>query len=164
MDYKNISVNIGEMKLAKDPKQILVAHGLGSCVAVVCYCPISKIGGMIHIILPELNSAAISGELPTKYANCGVPLLIEEMVKAGAKKFALKVKIAGGAKMLASVGVGTMFNIGEKNVISSKKILETLGVRIVAEDTGGTSGRTIRLYVDSGKVTIKSTGQEERML
>jgi len=65
-----LNVGIGEIAVLDKPGKI-GAIGLGSCVAVAMYDPIAKVGGMVHVLLPD--SRGQKTELPGKFANTGVP-------------------------------------------------------------------------------------------
>lgn len=90
----------------------------------------------------------------TKFADLGVKVLLDAMLKEGARKQSLWAKIAGGAKMFPNKSdvVGT---VGERNIAACKKSIQELGVRLVAEDVGGTKGRTVELNTTTGDLKIK---------
>lgn len=157
------SVGLGEWHVSSDPSVTIAAIGLGSCVGVVAYDPVSKVGGMIHIVLPDSGGNS-DADSKTKFADQGLPVLFDGMCRQGAKKERLVVKIGGGAQMLAHVGVSMSFNIGERNVEAVRKILKEMGLVIRGENVGGTSGRTVRLYLDTGRITVRTVGSEEKDL
>ncbi len=70
-----VTVGVGDLKIARSPKSIKTS--LGSCVGVVLYDNIQKVGGMLHLMLPKCNDRA--GK-PAKYADTGIPLLLDLMV------------------------------------------------------------------------------------
>ncbi len=150
-----IIIGIGEYAVASTPT-ILVTLGLGSCVGVCIRDKRSKIGGMIHVMLPETNSA--TGKL-SKYAKPGIELMVNEIVKKGASKRELEAKIAGGAAMFQSKG----FDIGKRNVQKVKEVLLSLGIPIVAEDTGKNRARSIEFHLDTGELFIKKVGGKEKI-
>jgi chemotaxis protein CheD len=84
----------------------------------------------------------------------GAPLLINRMVKQGSERSNLILKIAGGAKMFAIPG-NSQLDIGQKNIAEIKATLNRENVPLCGADVGGTLGRTVHLYVDTGKVEIK---------
>ena len=73
----NIAVGLGEIKISDDPNTVLVAFGLGSCVGVGIYDSKSNIGGMLHAVLPSATTN--NNEVPSKYVDTGIPMLIEEL-------------------------------------------------------------------------------------
>lgn len=159
------AVSIGEMVVSNKPNDILVAYGLGSCVAVCMYDAQARVGGMIHSLLP---TSKLNGSSPNttvaKFVDHGVPLLLETVLGKGASRSRLVVHLCGGAQMLAAPGFSDALNIGKRNVETAEKLLAGLGFRIRAQSTGGHAGRTVRLYIVDGKITVKTLGQDEKVL
>ena len=82
------SVPIGEIATSDSAKDVLVAYGLGSCVAVCLYDPVARVGGMLHALLPDAPGGASSenGRDPlsaARFVDRGAPLLIETLLKLG---------------------------------------------------------------------------------
>jgi len=159
MTDSSIKVKMAEYGVAESPDQ-LVTIGLGSCVGITLYDKYKKIGGMVHIMLPENRK----GLKPAKYADTGIPLLIEELEKLGAKKNHMIAKIAGGAKMFSVTSKDSSLNVGERNVIKVKEVLKDLGIRIIGEDTGANYGRTMKFFTDNGSVLITSHKTDDKEL
>lgn len=159
---KTIVVGLGEMKVSNDTSAILTCLGLGSCVGVCAYDPISKVGGMAHVVLP--SSEGRSAKLSAKYADMAVPMLFEAMKELGSHKSRLIVKLIGGAELSAAPGLDNSFQIGDKNQEVIKIKLAEEGVKWAAEDLGDSYGRTVRLYLDSGKVLVSAAGRETKEL
>ena len=86
------------------------------------------------------------------------------MEKAGALRSRLQVRIAGGANMLSAPGAKQAFNIGERNVAQTRVMLDSLRLRLLAEDVGGSVGRTVRLFAADGRMTVKALGSQEKAL
>lgn len=147
-------VGMGEIVVTASPDAVLSCIGLGSCVAVCAYDRLVKVGGMAHVVLPQHNG--LPGSNYAKYADTAVPLLLEEMNKKGGVKSRLIVKIAGGAQMTVAPGLRDTFKTGEKNLAQIMLVLQREKIALAVADTGGNLGRTVRLYVDTGKVTVKT--------
>lgn len=156
---KELKIKMAEFAVSKSP-DVLVTYGLGSCLGIVLYDQSAKIGGLIHIMLPKNNSSNNSA----KYADTGIPLLIDKMTAAGARKRRLKAKIIGGAQMFNFGSEKTISNIGKRNIKKSKEVLKKLRIKIVAEDVGEDFGRTMRFYIDDGKVKITSYKRDELII
>lgn len=152
------------MAVSANPDEILVAHGLGSCVAICLYDPLTQVGGLLHALLatPVLNHKPINQ--PTKYVDRGIPCLIEALADLGANPTRLVACLAGGARVLAAPGFEDSFNIGQLNVQTAKTILRSARLKIRAEATGGHKGRTVKLYLANGQVSVRMSGQPEQML
>ena len=159
-----IRVGMAEAKTGQ-PGDKLQALGLGSCVGVLCYDRQTRSAGMVHVMLP--NSEVGRGNLgqPGKFADTGIPLLIDMVERAGAVKSRLVVKIAGGAEMFSFAGSDApRLAIGQRNIAAVKQQLASFGLRVSAEDVGGNSGRTFEFDVDTQTATIKILGKEEKLL
>ena len=157
-----IMVGLGEVKISKDPESVLGCLGLGSCVAISVFDPVVKIGGMAHVVLPASHGKG--GASAARYADVAVPLLIETLRKRGAVDSRLVIKLAGGAQMSLAPGMGTAFKIGDDNVAAVRSALAVEGLQPKAVETGGHKGRTVRLFIETGKTMVASAGQERREL
>ena len=155
------AVSIGEIVISKDSDDILVSYGLGSCVAICLYDPITKVGGMLHALLPSSPKENGRNTLPSKFVDQGIPLLVKSIESLGVSSKSMIVKLCGGAHMLSSPGFNDVLNIGKRNVAVATETLQRQGFQISAQDTGGTSGRTVKLYINDGLVTVKTLGQGE---
>jgi chemotaxis protein CheD len=105
-------------------------------------------------MLPSIENARAKDNID-KFADTGIPSLIDTMIEEGAYKHRTTAKIAGGASMF-SFNSKTQLNIGERNVAATKDALKELKIPIVAEDTGQNYGRTIVLDTENGELTVKS--------
>jgi len=157
-----IMVGLGEVKISKDPELVLACLGLGSCVAISVFDPVAKVGGMAHVVLPKSNGK--TGERASRYADVAVPLLFERLKEGGAVESRCVVNIAGGAQMSVALGIGTAFKIGEDNIAAIHAALKAKGLKPKAADTGGRKGRTVRLFIETGKTMVSSAGNESREL
>ncbi|GAX60070.1 chemotaxis protein [Candidatus Scalindua japonica] len=149
-----VTVGVGDLKIAQSPK--VIKTSLGSCVGVVLYDSVQKVGGMLHLMLPNCNER--DGK-PGKYADTGIPLLLDLMVnKAKSKKSVLTAKIFGGAKMFNVSS--EIFDIGKSNIAEAQKILAKYGIRIIASRLGGTKGHQITLDTETGIVQSRIFGEQ----
>ncbi|ADQ05365.1 CheD [Caldicellulosiruptor owensensis OL] len=151
-----IKVGMADLNVTTYPNA-LTTLGLGSCVGVCIYDTKTKAIGMIHIMLPY-SWGVKNNTNPAKFADTGIPLLIEKMEELGVAKKNMVAKLAGGAQMF-EVTRSEFMNIGKRNVEAAKKVLQDLGISIVAEDTGGNYGRTIIFYSEDGRLEIKTIGK-----
>ena len=167
---KNVrSVSIGEIIASNAPDDVLVAYGLGSCVAVCLYDPVARVGGLLHALLPTSAGGVFgdNGRKPissARFVDQGTPMLIESLVELGARRGRMIARLCGGAQVLSALDVVDFLNIGERNVQAAESVLRAEGIRVRAQATGGGIGRTVRLYVADGQVTVKSLGQKEQVL
>lgn len=155
-----VRVKMAEYHVGRSP-DILVTIGLGSCVGIALYDDINKIGGLIHIMLPKSNGG--ENIKPAKYADTGIPLLIEKMVEAGARRENMTAKLAGGAHMFSSSG-DMVIQIGKRNIEAVYRILEEYNIPIIGEDLGKDYGRTMEFYTEDGRVKIRSYKKGEKFI
>lgn len=157
-----VTVGLAELKVI-DGSSVLASFGLGSCVAVAMLDPVRKKGGLAHVMLPE-SRGRDSDLTPGKFADTAVGRLVDELVAIGARPASLKCKIVGGAEMFLALGSSaekpgagsSASRIGARNVEAVKAALEETGVSLVAEDTGGNHGRTVRFDTATGQVEVTS--------
>ncbi|MDF2839666.1 MAG: chemotaxis protein CheD [Clostridia bacterium] len=151
-----IKVGMADLNCTKSPG-VLTTLGLGSCVGVCIYDTYNKVSGMVHVMLPSSQQIKNNSNV-AKFADTGIAKLLEDMQKLGANKNRLVSKIAGGAQMFNFNDSSDIMRIGSRNVTATKEVLQSLNIPIIAEDTGGSHGRTIELYSESGILLIKTIG------
>jgi len=152
-----IRVGMADLNICKAPDAITTL-GLGSCIGLTFYDPVTKIGGLVHYMLPDSTQIKNNTKV-AKFADTGIDELYKQVIAAGANKNRLVAKIAGGAKMFDVGGLSNVGNIGQKNIEAAKENLKRLGVKLIAEDTGLNYGRTVELHCDTGEYVIKSVGK-----
>lgn len=152
-----IKVGMADLKLCKAPDAITTL-GLGSCVGIAIRDPITKIGGLAHIMLPDSTAIQQTSSIP-KFADTGVKELVRIIVAAGGNRARLVAKIAGGAQMFAFQNKNANIAVGERNVEAVKKVLGELKIPILASDTGLNFGRTVEFYPETGEYIIKAVGK-----
>lgn len=154
-------VGMSDLKTSQDPADVLITYSLGSCLGVTAYDPVIHVGGMIHYMLPLSQISPDKAAMrPAMFADTGVPEMLSELLAQGAAKSRLIIKAVGGAQLMDH---HKLFNIGERNFLILRKILWKNNMLIKASDIGGTVSRTVRLELDTGRVTVK-TSQGEREL
>jgi chemotaxis protein CheD len=159
---KELNIGLGEQAISRNPEDVLVAYGLGSCVGVVMIDPGANLAGLLHAVLPRPADGMGNGEYKSsKYVEGGIEGLIAGMVKEGANRSRLVVRIIGGANMLISSGMTRSFDIGTRNIEAAQATLSRLKMPIAASEVGGHVGRTVRVYVANSRVTVRVIGQKE---
>lgn len=153
-----IKVGIAQLDVVKMPNTIRTS-GLGSCVGVVLYDEAKKIAGLVHVMLPDSNLGRGGLINAAKFADTGIEALIDLLKARGAQMCKLKAKIAGGAQMFKFTSDKDSMRIGPRNVEAVKEVLKKNGIPIVAEDTGGSSGRTIEFNPATSKLNIRTVNQ-----
>ncbi len=158
-----IKVGIADLKFATAP-DTLRTSGLGSCVGVIVYDFTKKKAGMAHVMLPDSSLSKKNDFNRFKYADTAVPHLIEQLIASGARKYALKAKIAGGAQMFSFSSTNDTLRIGKRNEEAVKSVLKDYSIPIVSEDVGGSSGRTIEFNLEQGMLNIRTVNLGENKI
>ena len=156
---REIKVGMADLNICVSPDSIITL-GLGSCVGIAIRDPITKIGGLAHIMLPDSTTIRNNSNIP-KFADTGIEELVKQIVRRGADRGRLVAKIAGGAQMFGFQSNSEMVRVGERNVEATKRKLGQLRIPILAEDTGKNFGRTVIFYPETGDFVIRAVGKEE---
>ncbi|MFZ2956587.1 MAG: chemotaxis protein CheD [Candidatus Ozemobacteraceae bacterium] len=150
-------VGMADLRIAQNPN-VLAAYGVGSCVIVVMYDPKSRIGGLVHVMLPDSSGILQEKLNPKKFADTAVPLLFQTLSHAGTYRGSIWAKLVGGAQMFPA-NEDFSNTLGQKNTNAAKKALEKLGVPLLACEIGGTSGRSLELKLNTGVIHVTVLGE-----
>jgi chemotaxis protein CheD len=155
---KTLVVGVAEMVVSNDPSAELVTYSLGSCLGIMIYDAKKKVGGLLHVMLPDSSIDSVKAvNAPYMFVDTGVPRLFHAACNLGALRQNIVIKVAGGAQLLDSQRI---FNIGERNIRNLHALLARNGYAIQAQDVGGLASRTVRLDMASGKISVKPPGTE----
>jgi chemotaxis protein CheD len=149
-----ILVRVADLRVGKGG-DVLLTVGLGSCVAILLYDAVARVGGLAHVLLP---SPALSrpDANPAKFPQTALPRLLELMGKQGAATRRVTARLVGGASMFASLAAPGTIQMGERNAVACRQMLNQHGLALTGEATGGDYGRTVRLWTADGRVEITS--------
>jgi chemotaxis protein CheD len=149
-------VGIGEVAIEAGPGGVIVTHALGSCVAVCIYDPGSRIGGLLHFLLPDskINPARAQAQ-PFAFADAGIPRLFQTAYGRGLNKASCIVKLVGGAEVTGEGSKGSL-GVGKRNALAARNLLWRNGVLVKGEALGGTTARTVTLYLEDGRLEISN--------
>jgi chemotaxis protein CheD len=157
----NLVVGIGDCQVSNDPAISIITYALGSCIAIAIYDPVSRVGGLLHYLLPESKLDPVKAAInPFMFADTGIPELFHRAYALGAVKTRLCVIAAGGAQVSES----ETFQIGKRNHLAMKKILWRAGVLLHHEEVGGSQSRTVRLELQSGRFLMKQAAGPEQQI
>lgn len=152
-------VGVADMKVSNNPSDDVITYSLGSCIGLVIYDPVARVGGILHYMLPESSMDEKKAALkPFMFADTGIPRLFKTAYTLGAKKTRIKIFVAGGAEILDQNG---FFNIGKRNYLALKKMFFKNKVMIDKQDVGGNINRTVRIEIASGDIFLKTSGSKE---
>lgn len=152
-------VPIGEMKIARSPDQLLT-DSLGSCLCLTVYDPVSGFGGLLHAMLPLSKVNLKKAETnPFMFVDTGIQALFEQLAAQEnvAPKHNWLVKAIGCGNLM---GHKAVFKIGERNYRVLRERLSNEGIRLKAEEIGGTVSRAVRLDLAIGQTIVCSNGVE----
>jgi chemotaxis protein CheD len=154
-------VGVADCQCSNKPGAIITTFALGSCLGITAYDPSSKVGGMLHAMLPTI--AAHHGRDPNKvmFVDSGIRELVSGVQKLGANPRLLQFKVFGGAKVLQA---DAYFNIGGKNIQMMRDLAAQFGLRVVVWEVAGNVNRTIRLHLEDGRVRLRMPSQPETWL
>lgn len=158
-----IKVGMADLNTCKSP-DALITLGLGSCIGIAIRDPLTKVGGLAHIMLPDSTAMKNSGLNIAKFADTGIEELVRQMERMGAVKSRMVAKIAGGATMFQFGTKTDIMQVGERNAIACRETLKKLGIPLLAEDTGKNYGRTVTFYPETGEYHIKAVGKQESII
>lgn len=135
--------------------EVLVTVGLGSCVAIVLYDAVARIGGLAHILLPTPRDGQVPVN-PAKYATTAVPHLVEAMEARGASRRRLRGRLVGGASMFGSLLAQGRLHTGERNILASREALSEAGIPLDGEEVGMEHGRSVYFHPADGRIRVTS--------
>ena len=138
----------------------LVAHGLGSCVAVCLFDPVDRVGGLAHVVLPGTDPA---GRPNARFAGSALPALLQALSAVGgaADAWRYQARLVGGARVLHIGENNGQPRIGDQNVKAMHAVLRHAGVIVVGEAVGGGQGRTVWFDPrDGGRVKVRGVDGE----
>ncbi len=134
----------GEFFVADDPG-VMVTTILGSCVAACIRDPMAGVGGINHFLLPGSTERGKSAEAERMGVHL-MELLVNGLLKAGARRERLEAKLFGGARTVRAHS-----DIGRHNVEFAERFLRDEGIAYVGGSTGGLQGRRIQYWPVSGR-------------
>lgn len=137
-------------------KDMMIVTVLGSCVSACLRDRVNGVGGMNHFMLPDSGDADGPVSASTRYGTYAMEVLINELLKAGARRENLEAKVFGGGNVLRGL---TVMNVGERNARFVREYLHAESIRIVAEDLNDIHPRKVYFFPRSGKVLVRKLRQ-----
>ena len=137
-------------------KDMLIVTVLGSCVAACIRDRVSGVGGMNHFMLPDGGDADSPVSASMRSGTYAMEVLINDLLKAGARRENLEAKVFGGGNVLRGF---IAINVGERNAQFVRDYLRAENIRIVAEDLNDIHPRKVYFFPRTGKVLVKKLKQ-----
>jgi len=143
-------------------KDMVLTTVLGSCVSACVRDTTAGIGGMNHFMLPnDADQASRDTAAAMRYGAYAMEMLLNELIKAGARRERLEAKVFGGGAVLANM---TMLNIGDRNAEFVLRYLQLEQVRVASQDLRGELPRRINYFPGSGRVTVRKLAKQNDVL
>ena len=142
-------------------RNMVLVTVLGSCVAACVRDKLTGIAGMNHFMLPDNNDGGGPVGLAGRYGTYAMELMINQLLKSGARRANLEAKVFGGGAVLANM---TMLNIGDRNADFVLRYLEMEQVRVTAQDLRGNLPRRVSYFPDSGKVMVRKLRRHDEVV
>lgn len=150
-----ISVSMGKIKITHPP-HLLKTVGLGSCMAVILYDPIARVGSLAHIVLPSFSDS-LDKTNPDKFSDMAIKIMIKKMNELGALVHNIRAQIFGGANMFPEIiASNSDMDIGQRNIRAVKDELQLHNINIIREEVGGSLGRTVLFNTHDGQVEVRT--------
>lgn len=144
--YNAVKILPGEYFVADE--NLVIMTVLGSCIAACIWDSRMRLGGMNHFMLPDGDSADVSG----RYGSYAMELLINELLKLGARRESMQAKIFGGAQVMHTF---TTMNVGERNTKFVIDYLHTERIPVVSDDVLDIHPRKVCFFPVTGKAMVK---------
>ena len=132
----------------------LVTTGLGSCVAIALHARRANVGAMAHVLLPNYALSA-THDMPGKFASTALPTMLRRMRELGATDD-IEARLVGGASMFPALLAAGTVSLGTRNIAAARASCAAHSVEIVAEDVGGSHGRSVYFDVAAGELVVRS--------
>lgn len=162
---KEIIVPVGQQIITRDMRERLKAVRIATSIVVIVYDAQIKIGGMVHMALPDSKMLQKPGDSPALFVDLALPQFIDEMTRCRMSKQTAIVKIVGGSQLFNfGGGSGNVLNIGTRNAITARTILTREGLTVEKTETGSNKPRTAILEMSTGNVQVYHPGETPRYI
>jgi chemotaxis protein CheD len=157
------SVGMGDVHFHKGDA-VFTALGLGSCIGLVMWDPVARVGGMIHVMLPN-HFADKPLDKVGKFADTGIPFMLDKLKTMGASPTRIQVVYAGGAQVFSFPNrKEPKIEVGARNIAAVEQLVKHFGLKVIAKDVGGSNGRTVIFNSSTGAVRVRTLSKGETTL
>jgi chemotaxis protein CheD len=158
---QRVIIGVGDMAVSNNAHVVLSTYALGSCVGVIAYDPLGKVGGILHLMLPDSKiSPDKAVSQPAMFADTGLPRFFSALLGLKGERRRLRLFVAGGASVIAGQDP---FRIGERNSSVTMDYLRQQGGLVRFTDVGGSINRTVHLEMATGTVTLKRPADTQQL-
>ena len=145
--FKTNAVKILPGEYFVSDEGIVIMTVLGSCIAACIWDPQARVGGMNHFMLPDGG-----GDTSGRYGSYAMELLINEMMKLGARRERMQAKVFGGGQVMHTF---TTMNVGERNTQFVLDYLQTERIAVISKDVLDIYPRKVCYFPATGKAMCK---------
>jgi chemotaxis protein CheD len=159
-DLSTIYLKPGEVCFSKSPVKIITI--LGSCVSIIMYSRISRIGAICHAVMPSREMAMAKERIKDafQYVDSSMEWMLSQFEEAGIKREAIEVKIFGGSEIFFDSKKVNGIGVGKKNIEAAIKMIKHKKLKLRAWNIGGNKGRKLIFYTDTGEVLTRFVNKE----
>lgn len=152
--HRKVHVIQGEHAVSRDPN-LAMTTVLGSCVAACIYDAERGVGGMNHFLLAETADGTRMEDEAMRYGAYAMEVLINDLMKLGARREKLEAKLFGGAKLFDSLN-----DVGAANAGFARRFLEDEGIPVTGASLGGRKARRLEFWPASGRARQREVEQQ----
>jgi chemotaxis protein CheD len=147
---------MAEIVVSRTEGDVLIGLGLGSCIGLALVDGGQRAAALAHVVLPAASRHGAAAA--AKFADTAVPAMVLDLERLGIGRSSLGAVLVGGAQMFA---VGGGMDIGSRNEAAVREALKQARIPVIAAMTGGSVGRTMKVYVGERRVSYKEAGGPE---
>jgi chemotaxis protein CheD len=156
-DLPVIYLKSAELHVSDKPSSVMTV--LGSCLSVTMFHRKARVGAICHGLLPKCRERAVCSRPcaeRAKYVECAIEMMVKLFDDNTLKRSEIEVKVFGGADMFSMRLSGkNSISVGRQNIEIAQQTLEKAGMRAIAMDVGGTTGRKLFFNTATGDVLMK---------
>ncbi|MFK7741890.1 MAG: chemotaxis protein CheD [Planctomycetota bacterium] len=154
---QGLVVGVADLAVGGAMDGSIITYALGSCIGLTAYDPITRVGGLLHFMLPHPGANA-EGRVSKQFmfATTGIPMLFRRLVERGAVQSRVVLTAAGGAEILERA---SKMAIGSRNRTTMRKVLWKMNLQLAGEDCGGAVARTMSINLEDGSVSVRARSQ-----
>lgn len=154
-------IHPGEFHATGDP--VVISTVLGSCIAVALHDSTAGIGGMNHFLLPgSVDAGSVYSTTEGRYGLFAMELLINQLLKLGARKERLQAKVFGGARMFTFDSASSVERVSDSNIAFALEYLRTEQIPIISQDVGKNYARKVLFLPDTFQVFLKGIRKSQQ--
>jgi len=149
----SIYLKPGEAHFGLEPARVVTV--LGSCVSVIMYHRLERVGAICHAVMPSSDNARSNKHMEMdafQYVDNSVEWMTARFREAGIGVSDIEVKLFGGSDIFFNKNSRSSIAIGKNNIETALRIIEHNKLKLKAWNVGGRNGRKLIFYTDTGEI------------